>query len=139
MALELFNGNVERSGAPVDIYAFAATAYSMFTPPLELDDKSGMPGSVNQLMLRVYRGARLVRSLDILHYYWGLMTSCWNQLRQERPTFRAILDEFVDPHACALPAANIDTLLAYKPKVYERFSRADGNWKTMHLLPESDA
>jgi serine/threonine protein kinase len=119
MAPELLNDEHGYS-FPVDVYAFGVTLYSLFADPGELDDSTRPYRSAQQLMLRIGRGARFVRKTVISDYYWDLITECWKQGPETRPTFKTLMDAFHNTHEYIFPDADRAKVLAYEEKVYRR-------------------
>jgi serine/threonine protein kinase len=82
-----------RYTSKADVYSFAVCLYSLFAPPQRFDDDPDRPPkSPIQIWGRVLKGVRFVRSHAISPFYWGLMTQCWQQSPEARPSFAEILD-----------------------------------------------
>ena len=93
MAPELFNDD-EGYDRSVDIFAFGVLCYQGFTTNTELD--GGQVRGAAHYMMRVMRGQRLKRVPEIPDHWWDLITRCWAQIPDERPTFREIVVEMSD-------------------------------------------
>jgi serine/threonine protein kinase len=120
MAPELFMAEDYSFG--VDVYAFAMTLYSMFTPPKEMDDKRPPSRTPQQLMARIGKGTRWAKKPEIPDYYWAVIVKCWDIGPENRPQFKDIVEEFVTTHDYLLPGADREKVLAYEKKVYRAFS-----------------
>ena len=92
MAPEVFEG--ERYDSSVDVFAFGVLCYQGFTTNTELD--GGQVRGAAHYMMRVMRGQRLKRVPEIPDHWWDLITRCWAQIPDERPTFREIVVEMSD-------------------------------------------
>jgi serine/threonine protein kinase len=78
MAPELYaHSDAETYGPCVDVYSFAMLVYGFFTDTFVLDDRGGPVADFDDLMLRVGRGARYRRPLNISDAWWTLITNCW--------------------------------------------------------------
>jgi hypothetical protein len=91
-------------------------------------------------MLRVSRGARFVRLPAIPPHIWEIITHCWRQGPEMRPTFWELLTDFHTNHGYILDGANRDAVLRYEEKVYRACGPAVGNaQQEPFLTPERSA
>lgn len=69
----------------MDVYAFASTAYAIFT------SKSPFPGkSYGRVMEIVARGHILEKPAEMSGPLWGLLKECWSYRPENRPLMTAI-------------------------------------------------
>jgi serine/threonine protein kinase len=93
MAPELFSDECDgHHSSKVDVYAFGVLLYTLFSENRKLDDNPERPvRSPQQLLMRVAKGARFIRTPEIPEFYWNLITHCWAQDPAARPTFSDIV------------------------------------------------
>jgi serine/threonine protein kinase len=91
MAPEVING--EPYGNKVDVFSFAVSVRMMFTKDRYLDDDRNRWVGKNgvKCMMRVCTGSRFRRTPEIPSFYWDLITDCWAQNPDERPSFSEIV------------------------------------------------
>jgi serine/threonine-protein kinase len=116
MAPELVNDDEESVGPPADVYSFAVSLYSMFAQPLELDDNPRLPRSTQQLMMRVFIGARFQRKPGFPDPIWELIRVCWKQNPESRPTFSGIVDEMKSSDRYVLDGTDISEYHEYRAR-----------------------
>ncbi|BFU18299.1 tyrosine kinase, putative [Entamoeba histolytica HM-1:IMSS-B] len=77
---------------PVDIYAYGMVLYETFNEKqaYENDDRFNQPWMIPQFVIE---GNRLERPDKMPDNYWNLITKCWDQEADKRPTATEILQE----------------------------------------------
>ncbi|ELP92758.1 serine-threonine protein kinase, putative [Entamoeba invadens IP1] len=80
----------EDYGYPIDVYAFSIVMYETYTEKGAYTDEKifDQPWKIPQFVIE---GNRLPRPTGMNDNYWELMTSCWNQVPDKRPSFTDIL------------------------------------------------
>jgi serine/threonine protein kinase len=118
MAPELFAEDVPTS-LKIDVFSYGVMLYTMFTKALELDDRPGRPSrSIEQFLMRVMNGARLVRVTEINEFYWDLITRCWDKEPNKRPTFEEIVRHLkANQERYKIDGTDVAELSAYEEKV----------------------
>jgi serine/threonine protein kinase len=93
MAPEVING--EAYGNKIDVFSFGVLLRMMFTNDRKMDDDKSHWGRSDSVkcMIRVCNGVRFRRTPEIPSFYWSLITRCWAQLPDDRPTFSEIVLE----------------------------------------------
>lgn len=116
MAPELRIGNDEYT-QKVDVFAYAVFLHQLFTDSRALDDGGGELRNVFQLLNRVEKGARLKRPDGIPEFYWKMITECWEQDPDMRPTFRQIVEAFQKSDEWIFPGTDLARLREYQERV----------------------
>jgi hypothetical protein len=101
----------------VDVFSFAVTLHQIFTDTMEFNDGGRPTKSPQQIMMRVIRGARLVKKPEIPAYHWEVIERCWKQDPKERPTFQTLLKELHDRREYILPGADRSAVAEYENRV----------------------
>lgn len=120
MAPELFSEAGEDNGYTnkIDVYAYAVLLYRMFTQAMILDDNPRPIRSQQQLMMRVMKGARFRRDYTIPDALWNLITECWSDNAESRPSFAKIVKYFRDNvEEWAVEGTNIAELREYQERI----------------------
>jgi serine/threonine protein kinase len=119
MAPELADDEAEETyTAKIDVYAFGVSLYRFFTYTVTLDDNPKPFNSPQQYLQRISRGARFVRDPGISNFYWDLITACWHQNPELRPTFDTIVQLLKDHQEdYSIPGSDLDELERYENKV----------------------
>jgi len=128
MAPELLNDGEENYDQSVDVYAYGVLVYRMFSSSIELDDGYGAK-SVQQLMLRILKGARFKRVSEIPECYWHLIERCWQPDPSLRPSFSDIVDCLCQPDLI-VPGTNSIEYDSYRSRLLNMTrdrSLADGS------------
>ena len=84
-----------RYSFPVDVYSYGFFLYHMFSDSRELDSNKKYK-SAQQYLMHISRGFRPKRQDYIPDHYWDLMSSCWKQNPDDRPTFEEITNILKD-------------------------------------------
>jgi hypothetical protein len=95
----------------VDVFAFAVLICILFEPPTQMDDGKPVPKNSYQLMMRIAKGVRYRRPKGIPDSLWQLVTECWQQEAEKRPTFAEIIEKLKKSMDLTFPGTN---LTAYK-------------------------
>ncbi|OHT04697.1 hypothetical protein TRFO_27695 [Tritrichomonas foetus] len=123
MAPELFMDGDETYDGKVDVYAFGILLYKMFENKLQLDDKKPIR-SPQQLMMRIGKGCRPIKTPAIPDHYWEIITKCWDKDPEARPTFQAIVN-ILKQDKYALEEKGVKTDMAAFNEYKERVSKTD--------------
>jgi serine/threonine protein kinase len=102
----------------VDVYSFAVTLYLMWADTDKLDDRvdAKRPG-ILIWEERIGKGARFAKHPVIPAFYWRIITSCWAQAPERRPSFAELLQTFSTDRGWVLPGTDENALSAYETKV----------------------
>ena len=97
MAPEVFNFEGDNYyDLRVDVYSYGVILYFIFVSfnngKLELDDDRPIRSKEN-LLFRIMKGQRLKKKDCIPKIYWELITKCWDQQPENRPSFSEIVKE----------------------------------------------
>ena len=105
----------------VDVYAFAIMLYFMFVPLRDFKMDDNKPIAQRDLFFfRVLDGHRPKRSSSIPDAYWELITKCWADDKNDRPTFSEIVAELKDDKYAFSEngiSPNLDELHEYQNKL----------------------
>ena len=91
MAPEMIEGDTHY-GPSIDVYAFAIIAYEVITRKVPFSDKNGRPASFQTLIKNVLNGIRAVFTEGVPDKMIKLISKCWSQDPQERPSFNEIYE-----------------------------------------------
>jgi len=82
--------NVDDYSYPIDVYAYGMVMYETFTEKnsYENDERFNQPWLIPQFVIE---GNRLDKPNGIPDNYWDLLTKCWAQNPEERPSFTQVL------------------------------------------------
>jgi serine/threonine protein kinase len=82
--------NADDYSYPIDVYAFGMVMFETFTEKnaYENDERFNQPWLIPQFVIE---GKRLDKPEGIPENYWDLLTKCWAQNPEERPTFVQVL------------------------------------------------
>jgi serine/threonine-protein kinase len=139
MAPELMRDDDVGYSFPVDVFSFAMTLYFLFADMVKFDDGASPPKDSMNICLRIMKGARWVRPLEIPDYHWAVITKCWDNGPEMRPSFLQIVEEFYTRHLYILPGADREKVMAYERKVYRRFGEARAVTASARVLTETEA
>lgn len=95
----------------VDVYAFAIMLYELLTETLAFDDIT----SVQKLVTDVCRGKRPPIPKTMNDTYRDLITKCWSDKANSRPSFRRICS-WMEEGKLNLPGADLQAFRAYVEK-----------------------
>ena len=93
MAPELFAGEVTYTKS-VDVFAYGVLLVMLFgchPGDLTLDDGEGSFCNIVKFGRRILNGARLCRPIGVSDFLWDLITSCWAEKPEDRPSFVEIV------------------------------------------------
>jgi serine/threonine protein kinase len=120
-APELFCDEENVRDFPVDVYSFAVILYSIFAEPREMDDGKPPPRNSQSLIVKVSKGVRFVRKVEIPDGLWEVIESCWKVNPKERPTFQELIDSFRGGQRYVIEGADRNAVLEYENRVYGQF------------------
>lgn len=125
-----------------DVYSFSMLAYSILTnkkPYYELGDSI----SISELKTKILSGYRPELTSDIPDKMKELMSKCWNEKPEERPSFREVLLELMDFHNVSddLDADELEYSIEYikktlkieEEKMFDDFQKALINLATLDV------
>jgi serine/threonine protein kinase len=102
----------------IDVYSFGVTLYMMWAEARTLNDRvDKRPPPAVQMISRIHKGARFVRKDGIPEFYWELITGCWAQAPERRPSFAELLQTFITERGWVFPGTDEDELREYEAKV----------------------
>ena len=111
MAPELFEED-EQYGPSIDVYSFGILAYEILTanePYYELGEKV----SLFTLISKVVKGYRPKHSIEIPDKMWNLITKCWSENPEQRPTFEYIFDQLSSDMSYSSENVDEDEIMDY--------------------------
>ena len=80
----------------VDVYSYGVMLYFIFVSMtdgnFQLDDGQAIR-SMQSFLFRIIKGKRLEKKDCIPKIYWELITKCWDQQPEKRPSFSEIVKE----------------------------------------------
>jgi serine/threonine protein kinase len=120
----------------VDVYSYAILLYFLFREPDCLDDApSKQVTSQMELVRKIMQGKRFVRDQRIPNFYWELISDCWRQAPEQRPSFEEIVDRLRSSgYQYAFPGTDIHELSAYENKAL-----GNGGPVAASAVPEDDS
>jgi hypothetical protein len=99
-----------------DVFAYAVLLYRIFTPSIVL--ATGRLVTASSLLLRaIMSGERYVRPPGITDLLWDLITACWRQSADDRPSFAGIAAKMMNSDDYILPGTDIDEYHEYRSRM----------------------
>ena len=87
MAPEIYDDNNNNYTNKVDVYAFAFFLFLMFSSTIEIEGVKNIHAAPFQYMVKIKKGKRPYRRPEIPDVYWELITRCWDENPEKRPSF----------------------------------------------------
>jgi serine/threonine protein kinase len=115
MAPEVWSPNASY-GFPSDVYAYGMTMFNAFTNYVRFDD-GWVCTNADDVGKHVRAGTRLEKSDDIPDPFWNLITSCWAQEPEMRPTFAQIVERMEKANDLVCPGTNLDEYREYQRRI----------------------
>jgi serine/threonine protein kinase len=91
IAPEIIRCNGSKYNEKANVFSYGVILFTLLADRYVLDDRLGPFVSADEFVRRVMAGARFERTDEISNFYWELITDCWSQLADDRPTFADIL------------------------------------------------
>jgi hypothetical protein len=116
MAPEVF-GDALGYDNRIDVFSYRVLLYRIFTDRRELSVGSGSIRSVQHLLTGVGSGERLRRQPEIPEAFWKLITSCWKQEPEKRPSFHEITEMMLNSDDFTLSGTDLDEYHKYQSRI----------------------
>ncbi|OHT17193.1 hypothetical protein TRFO_41225 [Tritrichomonas foetus] len=128
MAPELYSDDYDHITNAIDVYAFGVTLYLYFvSAPTELDDNKGKIRSHQHLMMRVMKGARLLRKPSIPDPIWNIIHQCFHADPEKRPTFSDLANMFETNENLWFEGTEKEKYLEYVQRIKDATQKGMGN------------
>ena len=102
---------------PSDVYAFAIFVYRVFTNNLVLE--SGPCRRIHQCLMRLLRGDRPKRVPEMSDIWWELITKCWKQDPNDRPTFDDIVGKMLANDELVIRGTDLSEYKKYQRRLVD--------------------
>jgi serine/threonine protein kinase len=113
MAPEVLDGLGTCYDNRIDVYSYGVLIYHIFTDKLELADGRTM----RQLFRAISAGTRFKWKPEIPEALWKLITSCWKQEPEKRPSFHEIAEMMLNSDDFTFPGTDLDEYHEYQTRI----------------------
>jgi serine/threonine protein kinase len=116
MAPEGFNGSLMYDNR-IDVFSYGVSLDRIFRPKPKLP--SGSIGRMNEFeyMIAIAAGERFNRMPEIPEAFWKLITSCWKQEPEKRPSFHEITEMMLNSDDFTFPGTDLDEYHEYQSRI----------------------
>jgi serine/threonine protein kinase len=98
-----------------DIFCYGTLIYNVFTPYFEF--RGGICETSEQLTELIRDGERMIRVPEIPDKLWELISECWSQEPEDRPSFAEITDRMLKSNDFVLDGTNLDAYHEYQQRI----------------------
>jgi hypothetical protein len=121
-APELISGDDLPLSNKIDVFAFGVFLYATFATKFALT--TGPIRSVQQLHMRIMKGARYARPEKMPDPFWNLSCECWNQEADRRPSFAEITRRMMDCDDFTMPGTDLVEYHEYRTRIMRESANA---------------
>jgi hypothetical protein len=102
---------------PVDVYAFGILLYQFFTGDWIFEGMETPTRTPVALGMRVARGQRFKRPSGVPDAFWNLITRCWAQDPNDRPSFEEIVKLLLESNDFIFPGTDLEKYNEYRQRI----------------------
>jgi serine/threonine protein kinase len=127
MAPELHGDDDDTYSFAVDVYAFGVLLYQFFTNKMDFEGMERQPKSALTIMSAVVRGQRFKRPSGVPDPFWDLITRCWAQSPDDRPSFEEIVGLMLGSNDFTFPGTDLEKYNEYRQKEFRLLTATGGS------------
>jgi serine/threonine protein kinase len=101
----------------IDVFSYGVLLYMIFTGKRELSAGSGRIRSMQHLLTAVGSGKMLHWQPEIPEAFWKLITLCWKQEPEKRPSFHEITEMMLRSDDLTFPGTDLDEYHEYQSRI----------------------
>jgi serine/threonine protein kinase len=116
MAPEMFTGDLSCDNC-IDVFSYGVLLHQIFTAKLEFSPGGLRIRSELHLLRVVVAGGRLCWQPEIPETFWKLITLCWKQEPEKRPSFHEITEMMLESDDLTFPGTDLDEYHEYQNRI----------------------